>query len=127
MAMKLRTAMLIATLGGCVAPPPGSDPQAPPVELAGRIAGAPERCISLMQIEALRVSETDRHTLVYGSGRTIWANHLGPSCGFGSDDILVTEPTGSQLCGGDIVRSIDRNSHIPGPSCVLGDFTPYGR
>jgi hypothetical protein len=125
--MKLRIAMLVATLGACAAPPPGSDHQGPPVELAGRTAGPPQRCIGLVQIEALRVSETDRHTLVYGNGRTMWANHLGPSCGFGSDDILVTEPTGSQLCGGDIVRSIDRNSHIPGPSCVLNDFVPYTR
>jgi hypothetical protein len=75
----------------------------------------------------LRVSENDRHTLVYGTGGTIWANRLGPSCGFGRDDILVTEPIGSQLCGGDIVRSIDRNSHIPGPSCVLQSFVPYTR
>ncbi|HEX8840210.1 MAG TPA: hypothetical protein VF750_07050 [Sphingomicrobium sp.] len=125
--MKLRIALLTVALGACAAPPPYADRQAPPVELAGRSAGPPKRCISLMQLEALRVSETDRHTLVYGNGKTIWANHLGPSCGFGWNDILVTEPTGSQLCGGDIVRSIDRNSHIPGPSCVLGDFVPYTR
>lgn len=125
--MKLRIVLLIGILGACAAPPPGSDRQGPPVELAGRVAGAPRRCISLIPIEALRVSETDRHTLVYGHGKTIWANHLGPSCGFDHDDILVTEPTGSQLCGGDIVRSIDRNSHIPGPSCVLNEFVPYTR
>lgn len=127
--MKLRIAMLMATLGACAAPPPGTDRQGPPVELTGRTAGAPKRCISLTQLEGLRVSETDRHTLVYGSssGKTVWANNLGTSCGFGWNDILVTEPIGSQLCGGDIVRSIDRNSHIPGPSCVLGDFVPYTR
>ena len=125
--MKLRIAMLIAALGGCAAPPPGPDRQGPPVELAGRVAGAPKRCIALTQIEGLRVSETDRHTLVYGGGQTVWANHLGPSCGFGYDDILVTEPIGSQLCEGDIVRSIDRNSRIPGPSCVLREFVPYTR
>ena len=123
--MKLRIAAVVAMLGACAAPPP--DRQVPPQELAGRTAGTPQRCIALTFIEALHVSDTDRHTLLYGSGRTIFANHLGPSCGFGPNDLLVSEPIGTQLCGGDIIRSIDRNSHIPGPSCVLGDFVPYTR
>lgn len=64
--------------------------------------------------------------MLYGSGRTIWANNLG-SCRFGYDDILVMQLYGSQLCRGDIVRSLDRLSRIPGPACVLGDFVPYRR
>ena len=40
---------------------------------------------------------------------------------------LVTYPFGSQHCRGDIVRTMDRLSHIPGPGCVLGDFVPYRR
>jgi hypothetical protein len=65
--------------------------------------------------------------LVYGSGGTLWANDLGPQCGFGSDDVLVTEPVGSYHCRGDIVRSFDRFSRIPGPTCVLSNFVPYRR
>ena len=125
--MKRRIALLVVMLSACAAPAPGPQHQAPPVELAGLTARSPQRCISLNQMDALRVSENDRHTLIYGSGRTIWASHLGPSCGFGFDDVLVLEPTGSQLCGGDIIRSFDRNSRIPGPSCVLHDFVPYAR
>jgi hypothetical protein len=125
--MKRSIPVLLLTLVSCAAPAPGPDRQGPPVELAGTVAGPPQRCISLNQLDALRVSDGDRHTLVYGNGRTIMANHLGPSCGFGRDDVLVTEPTGSQLCGGDIVRSFDRNSRIPGPSCVLSQFVPYTR
>ena len=53
--------------------------------------------------------------------------HLGPGCSFGINDILVFEPTGGSYCRGDIVRSVDRDSHIPGPSCVLGDFVPFTR
>jgi hypothetical protein len=41
--------------------------------------------------------------------------------------VLVTEPVGSYHCRGDIVRSIDRYSRIPGPSCILGDWVPYRR
>jgi hypothetical protein len=124
--MKLRLAALALLLGSCAAPQPYAQRQGPPIELAGRTPGAPRRCVMLSQLDSLRASENDRHILVYGSGRTIWANNLR-QCGFGYDDILVTEPTGSQLCGGDIVRSIDRYSRIPGPACVLGDFVPYTR
>ena len=51
----------------------------------------------------------DHSLLLYGSGRTIWANPLGPHCSFRYDDVLVTEPVGSSYCRGDIVRSFDRN------------------
>ena len=78
-------------------------------------------------MQSLRVSDSNRHTLLYGSGRTIWANLLAPHCSFRFDDLLVTEPTGSYYCRGDIVRSLDRISGIPGPACVLGDFIPYSR
>lgn len=124
--MRLEILAFALVLSSCAAPQPGAERRGPPVELAGATAGAPRRCLVLNQFDSLRVSENDPHTLVYGSGRTIWANQLG-QCRFGHDDVLVLEPTGSQLCGGDIVRSFDRNSRIPGPSCVLGDFVPYKR
>lgn len=122
--MKLRIALISLLVGSCAAPQP-EQAQRPPAELAGRAAGSPQRCVSIQQSEALRTSDTNRHVLVYGSGRTLWANQLGPSCGFGRDDVLVTEPIGSYHCRGDIVRSIDRYSRIPGPSCILGDWVPY--
>ena len=74
----------------------------------------------------MRVADGDRHMLLYGSGKTIWANPLG-SCRFGYDDVLIVEPVGSYFCRGDLVRSVDRFSRIPGPTCVLGDFIPYKR
>ncbi len=123
--MRLHAALLAVLAGSCAVPP--AERFVPPSELAGRTAGAPQQCVSLRATESLRVSETDRHTLIYGSGGTLWASQLG-QCGFGSDDVLVTEPTtGSYYCRGDLVRSLDRSSHIPGPSCVLGDFVPYRR
>ena len=125
--MKARILLPIALLGACAAPPPGADRQGPASELVGRVAGTPERCVTLNQMQGLRISEDNRHTLLYGSGRTIWANYVGPECGFGSNDVLVTHPLGSSLCRGDIVRSFDRYSRIPGAGCVLGDFVPYTR
>jgi hypothetical protein len=125
--MKARIAALGLVVGSCAAPQPGGEQQGPARELAGRSAGAPQRCVLIQQSESLRVSDSNRHTLLYSSGRIIWANHLGQQCGFGTDDVLVTEPIGSYYCRGDLVRSFDRFSRIPGPTCILGDFLPYTR
>jgi len=95
-------------------------------DLAGRTAGAPQRCVPTQPTEALRV--VDSHTVVYGSGGTIWLNRLATECpGMTRMDILVIEPMGTQYCRGDKVRSVDPVSHIPGPTCVLGAFVPYTR
>jgi hypothetical protein len=125
--MTARLLAFTAVLAGCAAVPPAAEQSGPARELAGRSAGAAQRCVVIEQSEALRNSDNDHHILLYGSGKTIWANHLGGQCGFGSDDVLITEPIGSHYCRGDLVRSIDRFSHIPGPACVLGDFVPYTR
>lgn len=115
-------------LASCAPAPPAGQPQGPAVELAGRVAGPAKRCVSITSLESLRVSDSDPHLLVYGgSGRTIWVNPLGPHCSFRHDDVLVMQPTSSEYCEGDIVRSIDRYSKIPGPACVLGNFIPYNR
>jgi hypothetical protein len=45
--------------------------------------------------------------------------------GFSQWDVLVMEPIGSQYCRGDLVRSVDPVSRIPGAACQLGDFVPY--
>jgi hypothetical protein len=68
----------------------------------------------------------NRDALLFGSGSTIWLNtHRCP--GVTDNDLPIFEPSGSQYCRGDIVRTVDRLTHVPGPSCVLGDFVPYAR
>jgi hypothetical protein len=124
--VKLPIAAAVLVLAACAAPPAGPEPQQPAAELAGYAPGAPVNCVSTEQLQGLRLSDTNRHVLLYGTGAKIWANPVG-SCGYGRDDVLVTEPFGSQICRGDIVRSFDRLSRIPGPACVLGDFIPYTR
>jgi hypothetical protein len=126
MGMRLAIILIGTALAGCAAPQPTGPPQQPR-ELAGRVAGSAQRCVLIQASESLRVSDNDRHTLLYGSGKTIWANSLGSSCGFNSNDILVSQPLGSYYCRGDIIRSFDRFSRIPGPSCILGEFVPFTR
>ncbi|HKX92488.1 MAG TPA: hypothetical protein VJM15_08720 [Sphingomicrobium sp.] len=124
MRARFAFAALTAIGAGCAPSPP----IAPTVvaETAGRFAGPTQPCIGTHSTGSLRVS--GGHTLIYDSGATLWVNRPGEGCpGIGSDDILVTEPTGSQLCRGDVVRTLDRLSKVPGPVCVLGDWVPYAR
>lgn len=118
--------LLLGFLVSCAVPAPEPMP-GPSPELAGRSAGPPQHCITIEPSSGLRVADGDRHTLLNGSGRLIYSNSLGPHCGFGWNDILVFQPLGTEYCRGDIVRSADRSSGIPGPSCVLGDFIPHTR
>ena len=121
--MENRAAFLLLLLGSCAAPPTSVPGRA--TELTGRVAGVPQRCVPIERDIALRVSDGDRSTLLYGTGRKIWANHLPRGCGFNQGDVLVVQPIGSDYCRGDFVRSIDPVSRFPGPSCYLGDFVPY--
>jgi hypothetical protein len=124
--MKRTLAFAALAFGSCAPPTPVAQQQGPALELTGRVAGPAERCVTILPQQSLRIAEGNRHILLYGNGRTIWANHLG-QCSFATDDVLVTEPVGSSYCRGDIIRSFDRFSRIPGPACVLTDFVPYTR
>ena len=121
--MRIAIVGLAAALTSCTAPPP-VQPNAPITELAGRVAGPPQRCVSNRQSEGL--TPANRNTLLYGHGKTIYVNELQGGCGgFSRWDVLVLEPIGTQYCRGDLVRSVDPVSKIPGPTCRLGDFVPY--
>ncbi|MES2135773.1 MAG: hypothetical protein V4502_01765 [Pseudomonadota bacterium] len=123
-ASRAAIAGALATLLSC-APQPAAAPAIIP-ELAGRTPGPAQRCVNMDSTSALRI--IDSRTALYGSGATVWVNHFAGECpGRTSMDILVTHPTGSQYCRGDIVQSVDPVSHIPGPTCILGDFIPYRR
>lgn len=124
--MMLRCTGIAVAAGlanGC-GPAPAAGPAILP-ELAGRIAGPPQSCVSIVPTTSMRIA--DRRIILYGSGATIWVNRMASECFANSMDILVTHPTGSQYCRGDIVRSVSPLGGIPGPSCVLGDFIPYRR
>lgn len=128
MAVTMRFVSLaaVAILAACAGPPQASAPEQVPVELAGRTAGAPQHCVPMVRTDAFRVSQSNRHVLLYGTGRTIWANRVDDGCEFNPNDVLVTQPFSGSYCRGDIVHSFDP-SRFPGPSCRLGDFVPYTR
>ena len=122
--MRIAVASLAIVLAAC-AISASSSMAGRKSELANRVAGAPQRCVPTERGFGLRVDESDRHVLLYGYGRNIWANNLGPDCSFHPSDTLVVERLGSDYCRGDFVRSVDPTSPIQTKSCRLNDFVPY--
>lgn len=109
-------------------PVPLTDKQAQQLnkQLEGKVAGAPQRCISDSNADhMIRVS--DDILLYRVSGKLVYRNNLRSTCpGLARDsDIIVTEQFGSQKCRGDLLRLVDRTSGIPGSVCSLGEFIPY--
>ncbi len=94
--------------------------------LGGKVAGRPVSCIpSHASGQTIRVS--DDILLYRVSGNLVYKNELRGGCpGLArNDDIIVSRVFGSGPCRGDILNLVDRSSGISGPSCVLGEFTPY--
>ncbi len=94
--------------------------------LGGKVAGRPVSCIpSRTADQTIRVS--DDILLYRVSGNLVYRNELRGSCpGLArDDDIIVSRTSGIGPCRGDIIHLVDRTSGLAGPSCVLGEFTPY--
>lgn len=91
--------------------------------LEGRVAGEPASCINLTTARESRV--IDKTAIVFDQGRTIWVNRPRHAEALDSDDILVTEIHGSQLCRMDTVRLHDRSGYWFSGFVGLQDFVPY--
>jgi hypothetical protein len=125
----MRALMLIAAatlIASCSRPAtaPGS---AFAADMAGRVAGPPQTCVSANPAENLHVF--DPQTVAYGYGRTIYINHLAAPCPAlnEANTIIVEAGTGGQYCRGDRVRGREPGAVIAGPSCNLSDWVPYTR
>lgn len=114
-------------LAGCMAVDSPDDSGA---ELArvldGRVAAETRTCVPLMAGRSLRV--IDSRTLVYRAGDTVWINRLPGDCpGLDFHSALIVETSSGQYCRGDRVGELEWGSAIPGPQCILGEFTAYRR
>lgn len=125
----MRLLPLVLILAGCAtaqAGGPTRDRQALDRELADRVAGETEMCIPVT-LSSSSLTIVDSNTLTYRAGRTIWVNRLANGCpGLRPNQTLLIKPTdASRYCRYDRFQTLDPGSRIPGPTCVLGDFTPY--
>ncbi len=126
-----KIALLLAGAAALIAGPAlqARDHRTPEQQLAkileGREAGPPVSCISLMNTRDTRI--IDKTAIVYDSGNVIYVNRPREAQSLDSDDILVTEVHGSQLCRLDIVKLHDRSGFWYSGFVGLEDFVPYRR
>ncbi len=93
-------------------------------ELTGRVAGPAQSCVPTQPTRNLQI--VDDSALIYGSGRTLYLNHLRAACpGLNPTTTLIFDLHASEYCSGDHFRTIETGSSVPGPVCLLGDWVPY--
>lgn len=109
------------------APSPAPDRSAKTVdELSGLSPGKNQRCVSVQPGNFFTTSQSDPHILLYDDGKTVWASRLDQHCGFEPGQTVIPDTSASYYCHGDFVRAGSRVTLLPfGPTCVLGNFTPY--
>lgn len=89
-----------------------------------RVAGKPQRCISLPDVNNSQVIE--KTTIVYRVGNTYYVNQLKSGANsLNSDNVPVTHTFGSQLCEMDTVKMVDRYGGGSRGFAILGPFVPY--
>jgi hypothetical protein len=122
---SLAAAALLVTGISAAAKP--ADPEAKLARLLkDRVPGTPVNCIDFHRVRSSTI--VDRTAIVYDAGSTLYVNR--PTAGLNSLDgwdYLVSSPSVSQICNVDIVRLVDKNTHIENGSVSLGQFVPYTR
>lgn len=92
--------------------------------LAGRVAGTPTDCISMIGLNSSQV--IPGKAIIYRTGGRLYVNEpRSGASSLGDDDILVTRTYSSQLCSVDTVNLIDRASRFQRGFVILGKFVPY--
>lgn len=123
----MRALIFLLVLAGCTAGHSRIDNEESLArDLGGRAEGPAESCVPAESGRSLVVA--DRRTLTYDRGDTVWVNRLDAACpGFAPMSTLIIEAHGGRYCRGDRVRALEPGAGIPGPYCILRDFTPYRR
>jgi hypothetical protein len=121
----VRLPIFFFVLAGCAATGTTSAESDLALELADRVPGEPENCVSTSPSDGLVIG--DSRTVTYRDGRTLWVNRLSSACpGLRPMATLIVESYGGgQICKGDRIRALDPGGTIPGPYCMLGEFVPY--
>lgn len=124
--MRIMIRTVAIALAGCQPVPlmPGTPADPLTRELAGRVAGPAQSCISTQPNQNIRV--INPATVAYEVGTTFWVNRLQQKCpSLSPHNTLIIERGGAQLCRGDRIRGLEPGATIPGPGCNLQDWVPY--
>lgn len=127
LASAIATSLAVVALSGCATSPMGTSAERSEARLAemlaGRTAGEPQSCISGFADN--RITVIDETAVVYDAGDTIYVARPDNPRSLDSQDVLVIERTGGQLCKQDFVRTVDRTLGFTTGIVFLGDFVPY--
>lgn len=118
---------VLTCVGASPAADKGGDEPLLAKALSGYVAGAPVSCIA--QFRSKFSTKTIGNAIVYKffNGQ-VYVNHTSGGCASsGLSKTLVTDSTVTQICRGQIVRTVDVFSGVEGNACTLGDFIPYSR
>ncbi len=125
-------ALALGTTGAAVAQNDSGEAAAPSrgeAQLAkmleGRVAGKPQSCISAQISNRLQI--IDRTAVVYDGGGTVYVARPRDPRSLDTNDILVINRFGSELCKQDVIRTVDRTSGFMTGVVFLDDFVPYSR
>jgi hypothetical protein len=92
--------------------------------LDGRDPGKPVSCVPA-QLGSDRMQVIEGTAIVYDAGSTVYVARPDDPKSLDSDNILVVDRFGSQICKQDVIRTVDRYSGFTTGVVFLGDFTPY--
>ncbi len=92
--------------------------------LAGRTAGKPVSCVPT-QLDGSHMRIISGTAIVYDAGSTLYVARPDDPKSLDSDNILVINRFGSQICKQDVIKTVDRYSGFMTGVVFLGDFTPY--
>ena len=93
--------------------------------LAGRVAGAPVKCIN-MGLTTRGADIVDADTILYRDGPRIWKTGPVDRCpGLRPLATLIVRQQGGQQCRNDLFQTLDAGDIIPSGPCRFREFTPY--
>jgi len=95
--------------------------------LAGRIAGAPQECVSLDRLQGPDIQRDG--TIIYRQNRRrlYVTRTVDPCPSLRPPATLIVAVHGSRLCRNDRLRVQRTDGIVPGPVCRFGPFVPYDR
>ena len=95
--------------------------------LAGRVAGAPVRCVDIGRVQGPTIVDSD--TILYRQSckRTWRTGPVGSCPQLRPFATMIVDVYGGQLCRNDRFRLVEPGLSIPSAACRFRDFTPYDK
>lgn len=120
----MREFLVLVLATGCIGPP--SAAVHPRHSLAGREAGAPQKCVVAMPRERLLV--VDSRTLSYRFGNSVYRTRVRDECpGLNVQSTIIVDTIGDRYCDGDLIKVVEPGATMPRHICSIGPFTRYDR